>query len=604
MNKLIKTMLRNRGYSDTFLQDINTCGHDLPANLDAICRRLDHYRKTGERVVLLTDFDMDGLMSGVIGFAGLAEMGFNAALALPDTRSYGFGAADVDEVYKEYPDVRAIVTADVGVTAFDGVDRAVELGIEVLVTDHHKPAGIGLPNAAAVVDPMCDTGDNVFGGICGAHVLYLVLKWYAQHYHPDPVWMVPQIERLRVFAGFGTVSDSMPVYHENRPLIRDAISICRLVYADGDPSVVNQIPGCDIYRRAFVGLYEALDLFHEAGKFRDTTGIDEEFFGFYLAPAFNSIKRMQGDTGDAYTVFFGGADAARESMQHILDMTEERKRLVEEALSKILDSATPQPWAPYIWMTDSPGGIRGLLAQKIRSMTGEPALVVGYGSDGISLVGSGRCPSWFPFLKLCGSLDYVHAAGHDAAFGVSIEGPEGCSDLVAFLKQAIHDTKPADALLAWKPDYRISTVSESADTDIDPELFEEFLDEIELYRPFGTGFPSPVGELEFRPSEGEWSYLGKEHTHIKVILPHGLVLLCFNQAHMFPGDIREDLFPKTVRVRGHLNLNVFNGVSTVQFLGDLPSEMDQSDSKGVLPDMTDSVDTEIVMDAEKDGDDA
>ena len=584
MNRLIERMWRNRGYSNEWLQEINQCNHSLPTHIKEMCERLKYYHDSGERIVLLTDFDMDGITAGVIGFAGMAELGFNVALYLPDTDGYGFDERDIIRIKDEYPDVKAILTADVGITAYAGIQYAKDTGLEVLLTDHHTPTGEFLPVASVVVDPICDKGEEYFGGICGAHVLYLVMHYYAEHFSEDPIQFVPQIERLRVFAGFGTVSDSMPVWYENRPLIRDAISICRLVYGDGTPEVVNSIPGCEIYKRAFLGLFLMLKAFQERNKIRDGSSIDETFFAFYVAPAFNSIKRMSNSVELAYQVFFGGETASVENMEKILELTDQRKALVESSLTEMLHDSN-QPWAPYIYLTDSPVGIRGLLAQRVLALTGEPVLVVSDVGGG-RLSGSGRCPSWFPFLDLTGDLDYVHAAGHNPAFGVSLDDTSACDALLAFLREEIVERKPQDLTVLNRPDFKISTVDDAADTDIDVELFEDFLAELEIYRPFGASFPAPDLELEFRPMEGSWSYLGKDKNHIKVLLPHGFSLLCFNQAAYFPKDIYVDQMPKVISVRGHLNLNEFAGIKSVQFLGSLGEEVDQRglSEEGVVTD--------------------
>ena len=586
MNKLIQTMMKNRGYSEEFLQKINTCDHLLPRNIDVMCERLKHYHDTGERIVLLTDFDMDGITAGVVGFAGLAELGFNVALYLPSTDAYGFDETDIQEIQAEYPDVKAIVTGDVGITAFKGVQYGMEHGIEMLVTDHHTPPGNASVGASVCVDPMCDIRFNTesdvpyFGQICGAHVMYLVLRYYAQHYHDDAKFMVPQIDRLRVFAGFGTVSDSMPVYYENRPLIRDAISICRLIFADGNQDVVNMIPGCDIYRRAFLGLFIMLRCFQEHKKLSDATSIDETFFGFYVAPAFNSIKRMNKNIELAYTVFFGGADAAAESMEKIFVLTEERKDEIEKSLSKMLSDSAYQPFAPYVFLTDAISGVRGLLAQRIMAMTGEPVLVVGYNGDGV-LVGSGRCPTWFPFLDITADLDYVHAAGHNPAFGVRIDSEQDTDTLVAFMKYEISKRKPPEYELQYKPDFVISTIREDADTDIDIELFDDFLNELQMYHPFGQGFPEPEAQLELRASDvSSWSLMGIDKNHLKLGLPQGLVLVMFNVFN-HAGALKEEQLANlddyiaqrtnpdgTLKpFRGRLNVNIFNGIRTVQFMG-------------------------------------
>lgn len=574
MNKLIRAMLKNRGYDEDFLSRINTCDHALPSGIPELCARLDFYRKTGGRIVVLADFDTDGLMSGVIGFAGLAEMGFSVALYLPSTDGYGFDAFDIEKIKADYSDVKVILTGDVGIAAHEGVQAARDSGIEVLVTDHHKAAVVS--NSHVFVDPMCDENPNVFGSVCGAHVMYLVLRYYAEHFHEQAARLIPQIDRLRVFAGIATVADSMPVYHENRPMIVDAVSICRLLYADGQQDVVNSIPGCDIYRRAMLGVFVMLQAFAEHGKIRDSASIDETFFGFYVSPALNSVKRMNGDIRDVYTVFFGGYDAARVAMEKILSLTSDRKALVSKSLDQILDNLEDQAWAPYIYVTDAPGGIRGLLAQRILSLTGEPVLVVCQEEDG-SFAGSGRSPAWFPFLELIGDTDTVHPAGHNAAFGVRIDSEQACEDLVVHLRRLIREKKPDDLEALARPDFTISTVDVNADTGIDLELFEEYLEEIEHYRPFGVGFREPDAYLEFRPQDASWSYMGKDHTHLKVLLPLGLVLVCFNQAKLFPNGIDVSNMPEIISVRGKLNMNEWNGNRTIQFLGQLDGELAQID---------------------------
>ena len=153
MNKLIKKMWENRGYSEEFLRSIEECNHELPSNIDALCQRLKHYHDTGEQVVLLTDFDMDGIMSGVLGYAGLAELGFNVHLHMPDVTAYGIDKEEIKEIRSECPDAKAILTADVGINEFEPIEVAGKLGFEVLVTDHHLPAGNALPKASFLRRP-------------------------------------------------------------------------------------------------------------------------------------------------------------------------------------------------------------------------------------------------------------------------------------------------------------------------------------------------------------------------------------------------------------------------------------------------------------------
>ncbi len=577
MNKLIKALLKNRGITDDWLRQINSTPHALPSGIPALCERLDHYRQTGELIVLVTDFDMDGIMTGVTGFAGLSELGFRVALFFPDTTTYGIGTEEIDRLVAQYPSAKCILTGDVGISEFATLKHAVtDYGLEVLITDHHIPSDAGLPSCSAAVDPMCDTDEEHYGFICGAHVMYLVLRYFAAHFYPKTDAAADQIDRLRVFAGIGTMTDKMPLLYENRAIVRDAVAICRRIYAGG-MGEVNGIPGCTMYKRAFAGLYLILSKFHDNGKFYNAQTIHEDLFSFYAGPAFNSIKRMNEKVAYAYTVFFGDRESAERSIDFILKLNDRRRRLEREAGDDLMSGKFDQPWAPYIFVTDAGAGIRGLLAQDIMKITGEPVLVVAGLPDG-TYGGSGRSPEWFPFLTKTADLDSVHPAGHEGAFGVTIDNAKACCDLMAWIKNRVAECRPPEEV--WTPDFVLSTCSEDADSDIDMELFAEYFNEIENYRPFGDGFVEPEGLLEFNPREVDWEYMGSARNHIKAKLPHGFDLVCFDQGDYFPDGINKLKMPDVTQIRGVLDLNLY-GYKTVyksiQFRGTLGPDMDQSE---------------------------
>lgn len=577
MNILMKKLFENRGYSDDFFDKIMVCNHGNPKGTDELCQALKELHDSGDHLVLLTDIDMDGIMCGVIGFAGLSELGFNVSLFRPNAaEGYGFDAMTIDDLLSEYPDAKAVMTADVGITAYEGVKAAKARGLKVFVTDHHRYEYD--PGADIAVDPLRPDDDVSYDDICGAHVLYLVLRHYAQFYSDNPGYMVSQMDRLRVFAGFGTMSDNMLVYHENRPLIKDAVSICRVMYGDGLSDVADAVPGCDVYRRAFLGLHLMLKCFADNGKISDSNNLNEEFFSFYAAPTFNSIKRMGDDISKAYLVFFGGKESAEESLKAIFALNEQRKHEVEVAYRKMRDESTVQPWAPYIYVTDAKPGLCGLLAQQVLSSTGLPAFVVCEQEDG-TYSGSGRCPEWFPFLVTNkDSEGYWHGAGHQVAFGVFVKGDVGMDKLQAYLKREVALKKPADEFLFSKPDFVISETNEPGDCGLDMDLFEDFLEELEVCRPFGHGFPAPNVLLRFYTTDGNWYIIGKEKNHVKIVLPHGFNVLCFKQAEQFGGSVDLRGLPPVIEMTGKLCFNEYMGVRSVQFLGQLPGDLVSHDS--------------------------
>ena len=591
MNVLMESFLRNRGYDADVLLRMAVCDHDLPEQIPEMSAALDIYRLTQQQLVVLTDVDVDGIMSGVIAYAGLSELGFNVALYMPDTHAYGFDEGTISDIRAKYPHAVGILTGDVGITAYDGIRYARASGFDVFVTDHHM--GSRPVDANFVVDPQADTRSNSYGSICGAHVMWLLLRYYAEHFSPVPAYAVSQIERLRVFAGIGTVSDSMPMYHENRPLVKDAVSICRMLYT-GDASdftLANNIAGCDVYRRAFVGLAVVIDEFIRHKKLRKVGDIDETFFGYYVAPAFNSIKRMSGDIMTAYMVFFGGFDAAVKHVGKVLALNEERKQTVEMYFDECLSSV--QPYAPYIYVTSAPSGLRGLLAQRLTAYSDGPVFVV-CETDSGSYTGSGRSPSWFPFLDETRALRDGDAAqqslffdveessvdasssnmslpwwcaGHNAAFGVGICDDAGMDALYTFVTKRIKDLMPADVDVA-DVDYTVSAFGDG-DSGFNIGVIKDFLYQTDDMRPFGSGFPAPVGRFLVDKRDCTFRLMGQDLNHLRISLPGGLNIVCFNQGKDLPQRDTGNVFGDVIEIIGFLCWNEWNDTVSVQIQGQI-----------------------------------
>ena len=563
MNRLIEKMFENRGYSRDFVREINDFSHDDLKDVDALCSRLKEIHDTGVQIVILPDFDMDGIMAGVVGFAGMAELGFNVALFMPDPdEGYGFTPDTIMRLLEQYPNVNTILTCDVGITCYAGINTAKLCGVDVLVTDHHNVQSDFKKKmkASVVVDPMREDDTYAHPGICGAYVLYQCLQHYVNTYCTP--FEQEQIRRLRVFAGIGTVSDSMPLRYENRQLVRDAVAVCRLVYGDGSPWFVNAMLGHDVYRRAFYGLLVALSMFADIGKISKPSDITEEFFGYYLAPTFNSVKRMSGDMQIAFGVFFGTNPA--DSMSELMALNDQRKILVNEHLEKI--QATKQQFEPYVYITDAPSGILGLIATKLMADDGLPKVVLRKKDDGNGYTGSGRSPAWYLFASRAIEEGFF-IAGHENAFGIGITDMREMKNLATFLSkdvQEVYDVTDMSQYELLTPDFVISTDG-SGDTGIDITLFVEYLSELETLRPFGAGFEPPVVRLEFMAHEGKWDVLGSTKQHLKIKLPYGFEVLCWNQANKLSyGDSGERIV-----VTGALGKNEYRGRTTINFTGDI-----------------------------------
>lgn len=563
MGVLMNSVFRRRHYDSDFLTQISVCSHAIPKDTDVLCERLFALWKSQQLIVIYTDFDCDGICAGVTAFSGLSELGFKCALFLPDTSSgYGFRPADVDAILRQYPDCQAILTGDVGISSYDAVSYGKAKGLTMLVTDHHLPSK-GVHLADVLVDPQRSDDKDSYGMICGANVMYQVLRYYAMRYAKDSDFACVQIDRLRFFAGLGTISDGMPVYYENRRMISDMIRLSRILYNHEDVRLVRQIKGSPVYRRTMLGIHLLLCVFHEQEKFRHTADIDETFFGFYVVPMLNSLKRMNGNVRLAYDIFFGGEEAAVAAIHDLLALTEERKALVSSAFEAMTQAV--QPYAPYIYVTDAPGGVCGLLAQKMMGVTGLPCFVVH--EDGEDYSGSGRCPSWFPFLTAYPTSEYWWAAGHDAAFGCGMSGELGLDLLFQMLSEEVPKKRPETEV--YEPDYIVSTFGD-CDSEFDLFAFSTFLYECDGVKPFGVGFPSPEGLFRLRKSEATWTLMGEKKNHIRATMPSGIVIVCFFQGDGFHSskDLSERL-PDVVEIKGHLAWNEFRDVTSIQVVGSI-----------------------------------
>ena len=566
MNKLIQKIFENRGYTQELLREINNPVYQPLRDIDTLCVRLKEIHDLGLRIVVYPDFDMDGIASGTIGYAGLRELGFNVGLYIPNpSAGYGISQKSVADLLYKYPGTNAIITCDTGISAMEAAMYCKTAGVEFLVTDHHKQEII-IP-ASVIVNPMRQ--DETYPHqVCGAFVFWQVLMRYAELY--GTYMMHDQIARLKVFAGIGTVSDSMPLLYENRQLVRDAVMICRLIYGDGSPSSVACIPGTDQYKLAFWGLYDFMKVCEANGVISSPEDIDEDFFGWYLAPIFNSAKRMNGDMGKAFGIFFFGnlgVDNPRSQYaQYLYDLNSERKTLVAQKFKEILTA--PQPYAPYIYISDADSGILGLLAMKLMQKTGVPTFVMadyGVTSSKNRYSGSGRSPEWFNSISLLHDIYYFYIAGHEHAFGCGVDTETHLRQFFGYLSTLVPNVMSQVEIVEPKPDYTIDTEWGHGDIGIDLMVFDEYLNEIEDFKPFGRGFEEPKGVLRFRNQDViQWKRLGSAQEHLKITLPGGFDVLCWNQGPLIS---QKDSFDSHT-VRGSLGRSEYKGTISINFTGE------------------------------------
>jgi single-stranded-DNA-specific exonuclease len=605
---LFSLLCRKRGWTDQYLMTINDPSHDELHDVDRMAAELHRIKLAGEQIVVLPDFDMDGITSGVLGWAGLNELGFNAQLYVPDyRRGHDITVEAVRELRAQFPAARAILTCDGGINSNEGIQEARNLGFITLVTDHHMELSPGSV-ADIAVNPVRITETYKHQGICGAYVLHQVLTAYADRYAPEKR---SEISMLKLFAGIGTVSDVMPLYFENRKMVRDSLSVARLLYV--------QIPGEDLVTRydienstlmmllrskphhpAYVSVFEGFALMMKAfkehrkplldengeqkldwrgepafanGKLRSIADLNEEFYAFYLAPAFNAIRRVGGSMHDAFGVFTAATAAQKyEHAKTIIDINELRKELSQEYLAKLWEEE--QPLGDYgIYFTDAPTGMLGLIASAVSRDTGRPTVVVRRPADDTEPIGgSARSPFWFPIITTMTPLGFT-AVGHENACGVRTAN---LADLTRFAEEMQAQAESIHARMLLSGELEAShgadlVLGPVEDSDADLADIDELLDlteGINSLAPFGHGFERPVIEFAVDLSRCSIQTLGSDDQHLRLILPIGMKVLWWNQADRLQDlkDLAASPIPgeSTVRMHVTLSVNVFRGVASPQ----------------------------------------
>ncbi|MFD2794602.1 DHH family phosphoesterase [Promicromonospora vindobonensis] len=588
---LFALLCRRRGWSDGYLEAIESTEHDELLDLAEMVEALEDARTTGKKVTIAPDFDMDGIASGVLGYAGLSELGFDVELHVPDyRRGHDLTIEDIDEIHQRWPDTQILLTCDGGVNSHHGIAAARALGWTTLVTDHHEELEPG-STADITVDPCRIDETYAHTGICGAHVLYQVVEAHARKHRPDKLWA---IHLLRLFAGLGTVSDVMPILYENRQLVRDSLSIARLLRVaapktipnpwggyDPDPEAIDiekstlmQLLRTEAHHPAFLSAFEGFALmlkaFAQHGKIRDADDLDEGFYGFYLAPAMNSPRRIGAPLDDCFEVFTAvGTEEKLKAAHAVIANNELRRQMTVEHLKELTDG--DQPLAPWVYFSDARAGMYGLLASQMMERSGHPVVVVNRPSGSDDFVsGSGRAPGWFDIITGLEPYDGLAAIGHQQACGVRIESADKLNVLVEILADATRV-----ALLAVDPDAPQGDLVLGPDADCDAGLDDleplfELVRRTETLKPFGHGFTAPVVEIAIEPLGLRVDRIGSEAQHLRLVTRSGLSCLWWNAAEeKFDGirglvrrASRTDL--GTLRFTATLQLNTFRGDTRVQ----------------------------------------
>ena len=498
--------------------------------------RLALARERGERVTVVADYDCDGATACAVAIRGLGMMGVKADYFVPHRVHHGYGlsCAVVDLLAARTPRPDALLTVDNGVSSAEAVRHAAELGIDVIVTDHHLP-GAELPPAVCIVNP--NLADSAFPSkaLAGVGVMYYVLLALRALLRERGVYTQqtqPRLDALVDLVALGTVADVVKLDKNNRILVAQGLNRIRL-------------------GRTHAGISA---LFAVAGKKPEAAGVRD--FGFALGPRINAAGRLDTMENGIECLLADDPVVALDYARSLNDFNAARQELeteMQQAAETALSCCNVDSLATLTLYDGrfNEGVVEGLVASRLKEKVNRPTIVFAPTDDG-ALKGSGRSIAG---VHLRDALDLVSKAlpgavlrfgGHAMAAGLTLRSED---DLPAFrdaFEKAVRSMVDASVF-----ERVIYTDGGLAPDEITERLVQAIDSQI-----WGQGFDAPVFANEFRVVRQS---LVKD-AHTKLILELGgqrFDAIFFRHTETLPGMVRLAYRP---------NINEFMGRRSVQLV--------------------------------------
>lgn len=490
-----------------------------------------------EKIRVIGDYDIDGVCATYILLQGLKKAGADVDTDIPDRIKDGYGINEQLIDRAKEAGVKLIITCDNGIAASQQIAYAKELGMKVVVTDHHEvpfeETENGrvekLPPADAIINPKQECCTYPWKGICGAVTAWKLVTALYEHYEIP----VEEVYGLLEFAAIATIGDIMELQDENRIIVKEGLK--------------------RIHRTKNRGLKSLIDV---NGLERDSIGAYH--IGFVLGPCINAGGRL--DTAKRALELFAAEDkeTADRLAGDLKALNDSRKELtregVEEAIRQVRETARRSERVLVIYLPDCHESIAGIIAGKVKEHFYRPTIVLTDAEDGIK--GSGRSiPGYHMFEELSKCADiFTKFGGHPMAAGMSLP-KEKLSELRKRLNENCTLTE--------------EQMIEKLNIDIPMPMqyvTEEFIEELKLLEPFGNGNSKPVfAERNFHVLQSQ--VLGKNRNTVKL---YGNNAEGCHMEALYFGDPEEllSLIEKksTIAVTYYPSVNEFRGRKTLQLM--------------------------------------
>ncbi|MGN9076803.1 single-stranded-DNA-specific exonuclease RecJ [Oliverpabstia intestinalis] len=356
------------------------------------------------RIRIIGDYDIDGVMSTYILLESLRGLGGDVDMMIPNriTDGYGINEHLIEQAWQEGRDT--IITCDNGIAAVTQIRKAKDLGMTVIVTDHHEVPFEDLeggrkeilPPADAIVNPKQKACSYPFAGLCGAVVAMKVMEALYEKMAPE----VDLVDKMLPFAGIATIGDVMDLQDENRILVKEGLQ--------------------RLHHTTNLGLQELIRVNN-----LERENISPYHIGFILGPCLNASGRLDTAKRALQLLLADSREEAAVLAGDLKNLNESRKDMtahgLEKAIEQVESTSMMEDTVLVVFLPECHESLAGIIAGRLRERYHKPSFVLTRGEEGVK--GSGRSiESYSMYEKLCECKEYLTKfGGHPMAAGLSLE---------------------------------------------------------------------------------------------------------------------------------------------------------------------------------------
>ena len=356
------------------------------------------------RIRIIGDYDIDGVMSTYILLESLRGLGCDVDMMIPNriTDGYGINEHLIEQAWQEGRDT--IITCDNGIAAVTQIRKAKDLGMTVIVTDHHEVPFEDLeegrkeilPPADAVINPKQKACSYPFAGLCGAVVAMKVMEALYEKMAPE----VDLVDKMLPFAGIATIGDVMDLQDENRILVKEGLQ--------------------RLHHTTNLGLQELIRVNN-----LEPENISPYHIGFILGPCLNASGRLDTAKRALQLLLADSREEAAVLAGDLKNLNESRKEMtaqgLEKAIAQVESTSMMEDTVLVVFLPECHESLAGIIAGRLRERYHKPSFVLTRGEEGVK--GSGRSiESYSMYEKLCECKEYLTKfGGHPMAAGLSLE---------------------------------------------------------------------------------------------------------------------------------------------------------------------------------------